>query len=94
VSPSRRLRWGLPERPLPKHPYRDTVLVYGGLAVVIVLAAWATGGAVGRAVVIAALFFVVATAWNAYRWRARARARAAASRARAAAPSPPQGDRP
>ena len=28
---SRRLQWGLPETPPPKHPYRDTLIVYGGL---------------------------------------------------------------
>ena len=36
----RRLRWQLPETPPPKHPVRDTLLVYAGLAVVVVLVAW------------------------------------------------------
>jgi len=62
VSRPRRLRWDLPESPLPKHPYRDTLLVYGGL---------------GRAVGIAAVFFVVASGWSWWRWHQRlARARA------------------
>jgi Flp pilus assembly protein TadB len=71
---SRRLQWGgVPEAPPPKHPYRDTLLVYAGFAVVIVLLAWATGGGVLRAVVIAAVFYVVASAWSISRWRRRMR---------------------
>ena len=73
ARPPRKLQWGLPDRPPPKHPYRDTLLVYGGFALVIVVIAWATGGGVVRAVVIAALFYVVASAWNIYRWRERLR---------------------
>ena len=70
---SRRLQWGLPELPPPRHPYRDTLVVYAVLAVLIVVVAWATGGAVGKAAVIAAFFFVVASAWSVYRWRRRLR---------------------
>lgn len=71
---SRRLQWGgLPESPPPKHPYRDTLLVYAGFAVVIVLLAWVTGGGVVRALVIAAVFYVVASAWSITRWRRRMR---------------------
>ena len=36
---SRRLQWGLPETPRSKHPYRDTLIVYGALALLIVLLA-------------------------------------------------------
>jgi len=44
---------------------------------VIVLVAWATGGGLGRAVGIAAVFFVVASGWSWWRWHQRlARARA------------------
>jgi len=53
MTKQRRLRWGMQETPPTKHPYRDTALVYGGLAVLLVLFAWVTGGPVGRAVVIA-----------------------------------------
>lgn len=71
---SRRLQWGgIPESPPPKHPYRDTLLVYAGFAVVIVLLAWVTGGGVVRALVIAAVFYVVASAWSITRWRRRMR---------------------
>jgi hypothetical protein len=73
MSRPRRLSWGLPESPPPKHPYRDSVVLYGVLAVLIVLIAWATGGAVGRAAVIAGFFFVVASSWSLYRWRQRLR---------------------
>ena len=46
---TRRLKWGVPEPPPPKHPYRDTVLVYAGFAIVLVIVAWLTGGGVARA---------------------------------------------
>jgi membrane protein implicated in regulation of membrane protease activity len=49
------------------------VLVYGTFAALIVLVAWATGGALGKAVIVAIVFFAAASAWNTYRWRARAR---------------------
>jgi membrane protein implicated in regulation of membrane protease activity len=76
MSRPRRLQWELPESPPPKHPYRDTLLVYGAFAVIIVLLAWATGGGVAKAALVAVIFFVVASAWNVYRWRIRARAAA------------------
>jgi Flp pilus assembly protein TadB len=68
---SRRLRWDLPESPPPKHPYRDTALVYFVFALLIVLVAWLTGGPLGRAVVLAALFFVIAYGWSVWRWHKR-----------------------
>ena len=69
----RRLRWGLPETPAPKHPYRDTLIVYASFAVIVVLIAWATGGAVRKAMIVAAIFFVIASAWSISRWRTRLR---------------------
>ena len=81
---SRRLQWGMPESPPPRHPYRDTLIVYGALAILIVVVAWLTNGDVGKAAVIAGFFFVVASAWSVYRWRSRLRAEAAAQRAREA----------
>ncbi len=83
MTPPRRLRWGAPEPPAPKHPYRDTLLVYAGLAAIVVLIAWATGGGVVKAVVIAGAFFLVATGWTTYRLRQRAleeKARSGAAR--------------
>lgn len=69
----RRLHWGLPEEPAPKHPYRDTLIVYAALAVVVVLFAWISGGSVLRAIPIALLVFVAASAWSIFRWRQRLR---------------------
>ena len=58
--------------PPPRLPYRYSVMLIFGLACLIVLIAWATGGDLGRAVVFAAGYFVIATAWSG--WRARQRA--------------------
>ena len=77
---SRRLHWGgRPETPV-ANPYRDTFAVYGALAVIVVVIAWLTGGSVGRAIVVALFFFVVASAWSIYRLRARNRRAADADR--------------
>jgi membrane protein implicated in regulation of membrane protease activity len=66
----RLLRWEQPAK-LPAHPYRDSLSLYGALALLIVLFAWLTGGSVLRGVVIAVVFFAVASAWSAWRWRQR-----------------------
>jgi hypothetical protein len=69
-----RFTWGTgPPTPLPKRPYRDTVIVNIGLAVTIVLISWLTGGRVRNAVIVAAAFFVVATAWSLRVWRQKLR---------------------
>jgi hypothetical protein len=79
---SKRLQWGgIPELPAPKNPYRDTLLVYGALSLVIVIIAWATGGSVGKAAAVAVVFFAVASGWTMYRFYVRARAEARARRA-------------
>jgi membrane protein implicated in regulation of membrane protease activity len=78
---SRRLQWGLQEVSRPAHPYRDTLLVYGVLAILVVVVAWLTGGAVGRAAVIAVFVFIIASVWSSYRWRRRLREEAEARRA-------------
>jgi membrane protein implicated in regulation of membrane protease activity len=71
VTPRARSRLRvLPEaRRIPAHPYRDSALVYGGLALVVVLLAALTGGSLARAVFVAAAFFVVAISWSWTRWR-------------------------
>jgi Flp pilus assembly protein TadB len=75
--------WGSgPPTSLPKRPYRDTVIVNGGLAVLIVVVAWLTGGRIRNAIVIAAAFFVVATAWSFRAWRNRLREADAEARRR------------
>jgi membrane protein YdbS with pleckstrin-like domain len=71
----KRLRWDSldRDRPVPKHPYRDTAILYGVLAVLIVVIAWATGGDVVNAVVTAIFVFIVATLWSWRTWRNRLR---------------------
>jgi Flp pilus assembly protein TadB len=84
----RRLRWEAPERErdherersIPKRPYRDTALVYAGMAVVVVVIAYVTGGNLVNAVLIAAAFFVIATLWSWRNWRNRLRAEQSKSR--------------
>jgi len=71
----KRLRWDArTERTTPRRPYRDTALVYGGMAVLIVVISLVTGGGLVRAVVFASIFFVVATLWSWRNWRNRLRA--------------------
>jgi nicotinamide riboside transporter PnuC len=70
---TKRLRWGVPDAPPPKRPYRDSVVLYAVLAAIIVVVAWATGGGIARALAFAVVFFVVATAWSFWRWRDRLR---------------------
>jgi arginine exporter protein ArgO len=72
----KRLRWEFPERPIPKRPYRDSALVYAGLAGVVVLIAVATGGGLVRAVVVAGVVFVLATGFSWWRWHVRLRRKA------------------
>lgn len=76
ASTPRRLRWSGPEGSTSRHVYRDTVLVYAGLAVIVVLVALVTGGGFVRAVVVAGLFFAVACTWSLYRLRRREQAAA------------------
>ena len=59
------------EPPRSRHPLRDTVIMYGVLALVIFLVAAFTGGGVARAILVAAAFFIGATAWSWWRYRRR-----------------------
>ncbi len=65
-------------RPIPAHPYRDTAIVYGVMAVAVVVVAGVTGGNLTRAALVAVVFFVVATAWTSWKFRTRIRERDAA----------------
>ncbi len=65
--------WLRSQRPVPRHPYRDTALLYGVLAAIVVVFAAATGGDVVRAVVIAAAVFVGATLYSWWYWFDRIR---------------------
>ena len=55
----------------PKRPYRDSALLYAVLAVVVLAFAVLTGSDLGRALVIAVAFFVLATAWSWWRFSRR-----------------------
>jgi hypothetical protein len=68
------LRWDRPRRPIPRHPYRDTAILYAVLAGVVVGGTALTGGDVRRAIIIACALFVGATAYSWWRWRERIRA--------------------
>ena len=59
------------ERPLPKRPYRDSFVVNLVLAGLILLISWLTDGDVGRALLVAIGFFLIATAWAWLRFRQR-----------------------
>jgi hypothetical protein len=70
----KRLRWEGPQRrPVPKHPIRDSAVVYALMAAVIVGLGVATGGSFGRSLVVAVLFYAAAMAWAVMRWRQRLR---------------------
>jgi len=74
----RMLRWGPPEPPTPKHPYRDTLLVYAGFAAVVVLLGWATGSSLTKSIAVAAVVYFAASLWSLARWHQRLRREAAA----------------
>jgi membrane protein implicated in regulation of membrane protease activity len=65
-----RRRGGQPP-PLPKRPYRDSLLMNVVLALVILGFALLTGGELVRAIAVAVAFFVLATAWSWWRFRQR-----------------------
>jgi ABC-type Mn2+/Zn2+ transport system permease subunit len=71
---------------LPRHPYRDSAVLHSVLGGVILGVAWLTGGDLTKALVVAALYAVVATGWSWFRFRRRI-ARAARLRARRGAGS-------
>jgi membrane protein implicated in regulation of membrane protease activity len=64
-------RWDTPDEPLPERPFRNTAIFHAALAGIIVLVAWLTNGPVDNAIVVAVLFFVVATGWSFWRWSKR-----------------------
>ena len=64
----------MPDRQVPKHPYRDSVIVYAVLAGIVVLVAVLTGGSLERAILIAGVAFVIATVYSWWRWREKLKA--------------------
>ena len=75
------------ERPVPAHPYRDSAIVYGIMAVLLVVLAGVTGGSLLRATAAGAVFFLVATAWSSWKFRGRIRQRDAREAAAVADPA-------
>ena len=67
----RKLRWDGTPRTIPKHPYRDSAIVYAVLAGVVVGVTALTGGNMRAALIIAPVLFVVATGYSWWRWRQR-----------------------
>ena len=65
----KRLRWEDSPRQVPRHPYRDSAILYAILAGVVVGVTALTGGNLRAALVIAPLLFVIATAYSWWRWR-------------------------
>ncbi len=57
--------------PLPKRPYRDSLILNLVLSATILVVAWATGGRLGRALGVAVGFLVVSTAWSWWRFHRR-----------------------
>jgi membrane protein DedA with SNARE-associated domain len=67
--------------PVPKRPFRDSAIFYGVLSILFVLVVWATGGAVlprwdeeqreVGGLLIAILFFLVATGYSWWRFKQR-----------------------
>lgn len=60
--------------PIPKHPYRDTAILHVVLGLLICGLALLTGGDLGTAVVVAAGYVALATAWSWWRYSHRIRA--------------------
>jgi hypothetical protein len=63
-----------PARRRSTHPYRDSALTYAGLAVVVVIVAFATGSGILRSLLGGVAAFLLATAWTWWRFRTRERA--------------------
>ena len=65
----RKLRWPSHYAELPKHPYRDTAIIYGCMAAIVPVLGAATGRSLWKTAALAAGFFFAATAYG--WWRVR-----------------------
>ena len=72
----KKVRWDEPDRPVPKHPYRDSVIIYAAMAGVLVAVVVATGGSAVRGAIAAVAVFVASTAFSWWRVRVRLRSKA------------------
>ena len=57
--------------PAPSRPYRGSAILHAVLALVILVVAALSGGDLVKAVLVAAAYFVIATAWAWFRLRQR-----------------------
>jgi hypothetical protein len=64
----------LDSRALPRRPYRDSALLHGVLALVIVAVTLFTGGSLVTGILVAVAYFVLATTWSWMRFSQRLRA--------------------
>jgi hypothetical protein len=65
----------IPSKRRSLHPYRDSAIVYGILAVVVVLIAVLTGGRVAWSIVLGIAAFLLATGWTWWHLRRQAERR-------------------
>jgi hypothetical protein len=63
----------LPKTPIPKRPFRDSALFYGGVAIVFVVVVGISGGSLMLAIPVALACFVVATGYAWWKFRQRLR---------------------
>lgn len=61
----------LPDEPLPRHPYRNSAIFYAVLACAVIAFGWLTDNGLTETVVIAVVFFVLATGYSWWRFRQR-----------------------
>jgi Flp pilus assembly protein TadB len=61
----------LPPARMPKRPFRDSAIVYAVLAGAVVVVSVLTGGSFVRGVLVAVVFFLVATGYSWWRFRRR-----------------------
>jgi membrane protein implicated in regulation of membrane protease activity len=70
----KRLRWDIPtagKRPIPKHPYRDTLIVYVALGGVVIGLTALTHGNIRKAVILSIIVVILATTYSWWRWYQR-----------------------
>jgi hypothetical protein len=65
----------IPSRRRSLHPYRDSAIVYGILAALVVLIAVLTGGRVAWSIVLGIAAFLLATGWTWWHLRQQAQRR-------------------
>jgi len=65
------VKWEVPSVPESRRPIRDSLIIFGVLAILIVVFATLTGGDLARALFAAGAFFVAANAWTWWRVRRR-----------------------